>query len=214
MKRIGCDLVACGFHLVANSELPAAFGCVLAEDKVKVDDWQRTSEPAIYSAGESTGIGGLDLALIEGQIAGFAAAGERDRATRLFGKRTALTQWTRALEHAFALRPELRHLVQADTIICRCEDVRWSALAGQRSFRLAKLYTRCGMGPCQGRICGAALRFLSGWKNDFTRPPVYPVRLSTLIREPQSLLTANPGSGNVRGREAGTASLVGNKENP
>lgn len=191
-KTIDCDLVACGFHLVPNTELPSAFGCLLDRGKVKVDEWQRTSVDRVFSVGESTGIGGLDLALVEGQIAGLAATGKREQASHLFSKRKALEKMVRAMERTFTLRPELRHLAQPDTIVCRCEDVPWSALHHQRSMRPARLHTRCGMGPCQGRICGAALEFLSGWKSEFTRPPVYPVRLSTLIREPQVLSKENP----------------------
>jgi NADPH-dependent 2,4-dienoyl-CoA reductase/sulfur reductase-like enzyme len=177
---------------VPNTELQSAFGCELIEDKVKVDEWQQTSMPGIFSAGESTGIGGVDMALVEGQIAGLTASEKKEQAARLFGKRKSLANWARAMDCTFALRPELKQLVQPDTIVCRCEDVRWSALDRQRASRPAKLYTRCGMGPCQGRICGPALRFLSGWNRDLTRPPVYPVRLSTLIREPQTLSKEKP----------------------
>ena len=184
-RTVACDLVACGFHLVPNIELQSVFGCAIANDKVRVDEWQATTVDQVYSAGESTGIGGLELALVEGQIAGFAAVGKKEQAKRLFGRRQALNATARAMDRAFALRSELRRLARPETIVCRCEDVRWSALQDQRSWRAAKLYTRCGMGPCQGRICGAALQFLSGWRNESTRPPVYPVRLSTLSREPQ-----------------------------
>lgn len=186
VRTIACDMVACGFHLVPNTELPSAFGCEIAKGAVRVDEWQATSVDRVYSVGESTGIGGLDLALVEGQIAGFAAVGKMEQAKRHFLRRQALETTARAMDRAFALRPELRQLAHADTIVCRCEDVRWAALEVHRSWRAAKLYTRCGMGPCQGRVCGAALQFLSGWSDESTRPPVYPVRLSTLIREPQA----------------------------
>jgi NADPH-dependent 2,4-dienoyl-CoA reductase/sulfur reductase-like enzyme len=184
-RTLPCDMVACGFHLVPNTELQSVFGCAIADDRVRVNEWQATSIDHVYSVGESTGVGGLELALVEGQIAGFAVSGKKEEAKRLFGKRQALNATARAMDRAFALRPELRRLAREDTIVCRCEDVRWSALQDQHSWRAAKLYTRCGMGPCQGRICGAALQFLSGWRNESTRPPVYPVRLSTLVREPQ-----------------------------
>ena len=191
-KTIECDMVACGFHLVPNAELPSAFGCVLVSGKVKVDEWQRTSVEHVFSVGESTGVGGLDLALVEGRIAGLTATENMDQAVRLFSRRMALEKLAHAMDRAFELRQELRHLAQSDTIVCRCEDVRWGALQQQRSLRPARLQTRCGMGPCQGRICGAALEFLSGWKSEITRPPVYPVRLSTLIREHQSVSKENP----------------------
>ena len=53
-------------------------------------------------------------------------------------------------------------------------------LQGFASWRAAKLHTRCGMGPCQGRVCGAAAEFLFGWKNESVRPPVLPASVETL----------------------------------
>ena len=56
--------------------------------------------------------------------------------------------------------------------------------ASTRTWRDAKLHTRCGMGPCQGRVCGAATEFLFGWDAAFAhpniRPPVFPARVSSL----------------------------------
>jgi hypothetical protein len=60
-----------------------------------------------------------------------------------------------------------------------------------QSFRDAKLQTRCGMGPCQGRVCGGAMAFLRGWENDSIRPPVLPVPLAALAGQP--LAKPDPG---------------------
>ena len=185
-KNIECDMLACGFHLIPNTELQAAFGCKIQDGRTTVDELQQSSVEGVFSVGESTGIGGLDLALIEGEIAGLAAVGKEADARKLFQERAALNKLARAMDQAFALRTKLRHLVREDTIVCRCEDVRWSSLRPQQSMRSARLHTRCGMGPCQGRICGPALHFLAGWENSATRPPIFPVRLSTLIQEPQA----------------------------
>jgi hypothetical protein len=84
------------------------------------------------------------------------------------------------LEAAFALRPELNHLAAVDTIICRCEDVRLGMLRKHTGWRDAKLQTRCGMGPCQGRMCGPIVRQLFGWDSDSTRPPIFPTLLGNL----------------------------------
>jgi D-hydroxyproline dehydrogenase subunit alpha len=172
-RAIACDMVACSFNLVPNTELPSIFGCRMRGGNVETNEWQQTSTENIFSAGETTGVAGVDPALIEGRIAGYCAAGKQERAVKLLPQQRKLQQW--------GLAVELRNLPQADTIICRCEDVPWSALRGEHNARQARLYTRCGMGPCQGRICGAALRFLSGWSSDQVRPPVFPVRTSTLI---------------------------------
>jgi NADPH-dependent 2,4-dienoyl-CoA reductase/sulfur reductase-like enzyme len=182
-----CDVLACGFGLVPNVELPASLGCAIADGAVQVDDWQRTSRERVYAAGEVTGIGGLELALIEGQIAGLAAAGLMDAARRLFARRAREQGFAAALERAFALRRELKSLAGPDTIVCRCEDVRYDDLERHTSWRAAKLYARCGMGPCQGRICGAATAFLFGWTQDSVRPPVTAARLESLICESETM---------------------------
>lgn len=169
------DFLATGYGFRPNTELAAALGCTLHADAIQVDEFQQTSIPDIYAAGECTGIGGVDLALSEGRVAGFAACGQPSRS-----KRPPNPAFSQALNEAFTLRPELRTLPDDDTIICRCEDVRWRALRDSRSRREAKLYTRCGMGPCQGRICGQILDFLCSPDCDNPRTPVFPARLETL----------------------------------
>ena len=62
----------------------------------------------MYCAGEITGIGGLDLALAEGEIAGYAAAGKPEAARKLFAARDSHRKFADALERAFAPRAELR----------------------------------------------------------------------------------------------------------
>jgi NADPH-dependent 2,4-dienoyl-CoA reductase/sulfur reductase-like enzyme len=178
---VPCDYLACGFHLVPNTELAALLGCVVENGKVRVDELQQTTMPDVYCAGEPTGIGGLELSLVEGQIAGHAAAGRLDPARRLFAKRDKMRRFAAALERAFVLRPELQELARPETLVCRCEDVSLSRLREHSSWRAAKLLTRCGMGPCQGRVCGPALEFLLDWKPESVRPPVFPVRVESLI---------------------------------
>jgi NADPH-dependent 2,4-dienoyl-CoA reductase/sulfur reductase-like enzyme len=176
-----CDYLACGFGLVPNTDLAALLVCRI-EEGVVVDEHQRASVRGVYSAGEATGIGGLELSLIEGEIAGFAAAGQEEYARRRFAARDSHRRFAKALGKAFALRSELQKLPENSTLICRCEDVTWGWVRACQSWREAKLHTRCGMGPCQGRVCGAALDFLMGWRAESVRPPVYPVRIRSLAR--------------------------------
>ena len=179
-SRQPCDYLACGFGLVPNVELALLLGCALEEDRVRVDEWQQTTLEDVYCAGEPTGIGGVDLALAEGEIAGLAAAGARDRARPLFRARRAAARFAARLDAAFALRPELAALAAHETIVCRCEDVALERIVSCGNRRAAKLYTRCGMGPCQGRVCGPALEFLLGWPRDSMRPPLVPVAVEQL----------------------------------
>jgi NADPH-dependent 2,4-dienoyl-CoA reductase/sulfur reductase-like enzyme len=177
-----CDYLACGYGLVPNVELAIHLGCELHAGLIRVNERQETSIPGIYAAGEVTGIGGIDKAEVEGRIAGIAAADRRDLNPQPHLRARAKAQrFADALAQAFELRQELKTLARPDTVICRCEDVLLSELEPYHSWRPAKLQTRLGMGPCQGRICGAALGFLRGWQTESVRPPVFPARVETLI---------------------------------
>lgn len=177
---VECDYLACGFHLVPNVELAAVLGCEIEKGLVSVDDLQQTSVENIYCAGEPTGIGGVEASLIEGKIAGLAASGQIDAAHTHFSERDKTRRFGNALNETFAFRAELKSLAAPDTIVCRCEDVEYGRLTEFANFRDAKLQTRCGMGPCQGRICGAATHFLFGWKPGSVRPPIFPVKMENL----------------------------------
>ncbi len=180
---VECDYLACGFHLVPNLELAQLLECRIADGVVSVDEFQQTSVQNVYCAGEATGIGGLELSLVEGEIAGLAVADKQTEARALFGKRDKQRKFARVLNRTFELRGELKSLVQPETIVCRCEDVTFDRLQASDSWRAAKLHTRCGMGPCQGRICGAAVEFLLSWKAESVRPPVFAVRVKSMAGE-------------------------------
>jgi len=184
LETFDCDYLACGFHLVPNTELPTLLGCRLEGNCVQVDELQETSMKGIYCAGEPTGIGGLELALVEGEIAGLAAAGREAEARKHFPLRGKLRSFAQAMDHAFAPRSELKNLPQAEDIICRCEDVTFVRASQYSSWRAAKLQTRCGMGPCQGRICGPIAEFLFNWRPGSVRPPIFPARISSMSASP------------------------------
>jgi D-hydroxyproline dehydrogenase subunit alpha len=180
-----CDYLAVAYGLVPNTELAALLGCEIVDGAVRVNELQQTSVPSVCCAGESTGIGGLDLSLIEGEIAGYAATGRTQLARALFARRIHNTRFAAALGRAFGLRDELRSAADATTVICRCEDVTLGQLQSADSWRSAKLHVRCGMGPCQGRVCGPIVQFLFGWKPESVRPPLFPARMSSLISHQQ-----------------------------
>ena len=184
-RRVACDYLACGWHLVPQLELPWLVGCIVKNGVVVTDEWQQTSHGNVYCAGEATGIGGVELSLIEGQIAGYAAVERHDAARQLFPARDKLREFARRLNETFALRDELKKLPAPDTLVCRCEDVSYARLQSCASWREAKLHARCGMGPCQGRVCGAATEFLFGWNAESARPPVFPVSVDSLSQYTQ-----------------------------
>jgi NAD(P)H-nitrite reductase large subunit len=85
--------------------------------------------------------------------------------------------------------PFSARLPDADTIVCRCEDVALgdlqAAVAQCAEVGSVKLATRCGMGACQGRNCEHSLLSLAGQpqsdRSGFTaRFPARPVRIGDL----------------------------------
>lgn len=194
-ETLRCDALAVGFGLVPNLELPRLLGCREHAGGVWVDEHQRTSVAQVYAAGELTGICGAEGALVEGASAAHHAT-RTAIPPELLAARERERRFGQALARSFQLRDELRQLANAHTLVCRCEDVPKAALDPQPDWRSAKLHTRCGMGACQGRICGAAAEVLFGWQTSGSRPPLAPVPISRLIassQEPCSFSTTVKG---------------------
>src|ERR1700730_16417412 len=133
-----------------------------------LDPWGQTSLPNIAVAGDRGGIAGAEAAVRTGRPASLDAAlwlgniGEAERDGRARPIRAALAR-ERALRPFLdrLYRPSRTVMVPAEDeiIACRCEEVsvgqiRRAARLGATGPNQLKAFTRCGMGPCQGRICG------------------------------------------------------------
>jgi NADPH-dependent 2,4-dienoyl-CoA reductase/sulfur reductase-like enzyme len=183
---LDCERIACGYGLVPNVTVGEALGCAIRRDPeagsaLVVDDAQRTSLAHVFAAGECTGVGGMELASVEGEIAGLQAVDAQREAAQLQTQRDRWRRFARRVETAFALGGVARTLPPDDTLFCRCEDVTCAQVREHASWRDAKLHTRCGMGPCQGRICGCAAEVYFGWNTAQARPPFSPARIGTLL---------------------------------
>ena len=169
--KVDADTVATGWGFTPNLDLPIALGVAtkLGVDgvlSVTVDDNQKTSHPRIWAAGETTGIAGVDAALVEGEIAGNAVVsalgGRAVDTSKLKSSRRRLHTFASYLPIAYPVPQEWPLSVDDDVMVCRCEEVtageiRQAAdLHGASNPRLAKLFTRAGMGWCQGRMCAQA----------------------------------------------------------
>jgi thioredoxin reductase len=128
----------------------------------------RTSRPRLYVAGDAAGIAGAAAAATHGTSAALACvlelgAADRARLERELAAARARHQRTarlgRALAQLMALRAGHVEAITPATIVCRCEDTTCAEIdaafrAGACDLNQLKAWTRCGMGPCQGRTCG------------------------------------------------------------
>jgi NADPH-dependent 2,4-dienoyl-CoA reductase/sulfur reductase-like enzyme len=136
-----------------------------------VDEWGATSHERLAVAGDGRQVLGAKAAVPLGKLAALDAACKlgkisvQERDSRAGEWRKQLKQHTRIrpfLDRAFP--PTLvRLLPTGDTIVCRCEEISAASLRstirddGLTNPDQIKSLTRCGMGPCQGRMCGTTV---------------------------------------------------------
>ena len=172
--RVACDWLGCAAGLTPVTDVAQLLGCEATTAGITVDDEQATTVGGVWAAGECTGVKGDQPSEVEGEIAGRAAAQDRQgaRDARLQRGRSDGRRFGELLSRSFAPRAELLALARPDTILCRCEDVAIGAVDPRWTQRQAKLWTRVGMGACQGAVCGPACSALFGWETNAVRPPL------------------------------------------
>ncbi len=213
--RIGADALCVGHGLAPATEVPrllraeCVFDRALGGWRPNADRLGRTSVPGLYVAGDGAGVLGGQAALLAGRTAGAAIAADLRGAAPAV--RASWSGWRArrfgaAMTRLTATKTAVAAEVPAETIVCRCEDVTRAEIdaacdAGARDVNQLKHFTRCGMGPCQGRSCGEAaaellaLRLVAtGAAPDIDagrrragqwtgRVPLRPVPLSALVGE-------------------------------
>ncbi len=179
--ELAADALCVGHGLVPATEATRTFRARHAhrpEDGGWVpvlDARQRTSVPLLYVAGDGAGVRGAAAAPSAGRVAALTALDDLglpgDRAARLAAEEAELARARRAgaaMARMMALRPAMVAEIPPETIVCRCEGVTRAAIedaaaSGAATMNQLKHFTRCGMGPCQGRMCGeAASALLAG----------------------------------------------------
>ncbi len=203
------DTVVIGYGLTPSTELCRQLDCDFEFDEfrggfipLRSDDMQ-TSCPGVYAVGDGAGLGGAEMAMIEGRIAGYATAIQLGHmAERLAGEMIARENSTIRREQRFAqmlgalFSPPvgLYTLAESDTIICRCEQVKLAEIRkaisyGAQTINDVKNLVRTGMGNCQGRTCGSITTHILAAETGKTleevryfniRPPIHPLPLSVI----------------------------------
>lgn len=175
-RRIPCDAVALGYGLKPETQLADLAGARFVYDEAfrlflpETDAFGRAG-PGLYLAGDGATIGGADAAEASGALAAHAILADRGEppapgAIRTLSRKVArLRGFQRSLARAFAWPVSQIRALPDDTLLCRCESVTIGAVRaamaqalGPAEVNRVKAMTRCGMGPCQGRVCGPALQ--------------------------------------------------------
>lgn len=174
LSQFQVDAVAVGNGLTASTDITRLLRA--AHDFVplrggwvpRLDADYRSSVPGLYVAGDGAGLAGAAAAACDGRLAGLCIARDLG-AVRDADFRRAAWSLRRQAERArrfgsvmarlMALRPGQVLAIPPETVLCRCEDVTRAEITraageGARTLNQLKAWTRCGMGPCQGRICG------------------------------------------------------------
>jgi NADPH-dependent 2,4-dienoyl-CoA reductase/sulfur reductase-like enzyme len=169
------------------------------------DQWGELDVPGIFVAGDGGGIGGAQAAETQGEVTALAIAAQLGAIDTAARNRSA-APLLRRLGDVMRIRPFLdslyrprdEHRVPKDeVIVCRCEEVTAGEL--RRFVKLgclgpnqAKSFGRCGMGPCQGRLCGLTVTEVIADARDVApatvgyyriRPPIKPLTLGELAGE-------------------------------
>ncbi|KMZ12320.1 Sarcosine oxidase alpha subunit [Candidatus Burkholderia humilis] len=209
--RIEADVILLHQDVVPNTQFTQALRAAHRWDNAqlcftpKTDAWGELDVPGIFVAGDGAGIGGAQAAAVQGALAGLAVAAQlgavetRKRDLEALALRRDLAGVMRICPFLDTLyRPrDANRIPKNDTIVCRCEEVTAGEL---RQFvaqscagpNQAKSFGRCGMGPCQGRMCGltvteviADARRVSPADVGYyrIRPPIKPLTLGELAGE-------------------------------
>ncbi len=173
-RTLEADSLVVGHGLIPSTEALRLLGAEMYFDAEaggwvpRLDDDQRASRAGLYAAGDGTGVRGAVGAFLAGRIAGLTAAldlgridaGQHARAAGPLRRRLAQARrFGRAMSRLMAPPSGLYDALDAHTVVCRCEDVTRAEVnqaleSGAADVNQLKSWTRCGMGPCQGRMCG------------------------------------------------------------
>ena len=208
LRRVQTDLVLLHHGVVPNNQITASLRLAHRWDDRQLcwipqtDAWGRLALNGFLIAGDGRGISGGPAAALQGQLAALAAAHtagrlpelERDREAEPV--RSALRRQLHIRPFLDTLyRPKIQHRVPADDVIaCRCEEVsagelRRMVTLGCTGPSQTKAFARCGMGPCQGRLCGLTVTEVIAQERGASpaevgyyrvRPPIKPITLEEL----------------------------------
>ncbi len=178
--QINCNVVLSHIGVVPNVQLSRAMGIEHTWDerqycwRPKLDEFNNTSIKGISIAGDGSGIGGAKTSEFQGELSGIEALYQLQLIDENTHK-TEASKLKRLIERESTIRPFLEVLYappeqaftpKDNTIVCRCENVTAGTIREQlqldsKGMNQLKVFSRCGMGPCQGRTCGQIISHMT-----------------------------------------------------
>ena len=224
--RLAAGLVLLHEGVIPNIQLSLSTRCRHVWDEAQLcwrpetDEWGATSEERIAVAGDGAGILGALAAASLGHLAALDTAfrlgriGEAERDLRARSARADLARHSRIrplLDRLFRPLPDSVVPTDPETIVCRCEEVtvaqmREAIRLGGEDPNRAKVFTRCGMGPCQGRMCGPTVGALIARETGHGIEEVGTFRIRVPVR-PVPLMALAGLVGEEEGLPAGESTL-------
>ena len=185
-ERVEVDALCIGYGFFPSVELFRVAGCELGYDEdlggpvVAVDAWQRTTVPGVLAAGDGTGVRGSYVAEDQGRLAVLGLAADEAAAAPVRRRLEQRLRFQRALNRMYRVGPGIYELTTADTVICRCEEIRREeldrAIDATPDINVVKAFTRATMGLCQGRNCQRQIAALASARHGV---PIADLPLST-----------------------------------
>jgi hypothetical protein len=171
--KIEASLLLLHQGVIPSLHMAQSAGCEIGWSETQqcwtpqVDRWGQSSIAGVSITGDGAGISGARAASLSGQLCGLQLAYELQRINRKQRDQLA-GPVTNAWNRHRLIRPFLDAWYRVpdsyldppdETMVCRCEEVYASEIRdvvkmGCIGPNQAKAFTRCGMGPCQGRLCG------------------------------------------------------------
>ncbi|SIO10668.1 NAD(P)/FAD-dependent oxidoreductase [Halodesulfovibrio marinisediminis] len=205
---IPTDVALLHFGVIPNTHVMRQVGCEMRWDTELrywhpvCDQWGRTNHDRVFVAGDGGYVSGAVAAGLKGDLAGLEiahslgilSASTRDEMAKPISAKITKDKHPRPFIDAMYAPRAGQYGFENETVVCRCENVTVGEIRevisqGAHDPNEIKIITRAGMGPCQGRMCGAAINELLAEELESTpdevgyltiRPPLKGVPLSEI----------------------------------
>lgn len=208
-KSIQTDLAFIHNGLVPNINLQLQAGCAYEYShkrkciEIKTNNFKESSVDGIFVVGDGEFVKGVDLSMIEAKIVALKISLDFGNISQgVFEHK--YKEYQKELKHHSSIRDFLDKLylphinyrvpINEDVVVCRCEEVKLSAVKNslkidKKGLNTIKTFTRVGMGNCQSRFCGLTLLEIVAKETNRPieelsylniRTPIKPVRIEEL----------------------------------